>query len=204
MTARQTPSDRRGPSDEALLASIAQGDSGALAELYDRYAAVVYALALRMLGIPEQSEDVVQETFWRVWRRSGTFQPKRGQVAGWIFGIAHNLCVDELRRQQSRPLPVYDTPERPVLRELEDNRANVAGAVLDREQRQIIRAALERIPSDQRQAIELAYFGGFSQSEIASRLQSPVGTVKTRVRLGIQKLRDMLTAQGFRPEDLSE
>src|SRR5687767_16013579 len=106
--------------------------------LYDRYSRVVYGVALRILGEAELAEDVVQETFWRMWRRGRTFQAGRGQVASWIFGIAHNLSVDELRRQRARPIPVYDTEETPVLRDLEDSRMDVAGATLEHERRRLI------------------------------------------------------------------
>ncbi len=96
---------RTAPEDQALLARVAAGDSRALDTLYDRYARVVYSAALRILGSAELAEEVVQETFWRVWRRSGTFQSERGQVASWILGIAHNLAIDELRRQRASPQP---------------------------------------------------------------------------------------------------
>jgi RNA polymerase sigma-70 factor (ECF subfamily) len=197
-------SGRTAPEDEALLARVAAGDSGALETLYDRYARVVYSTALRILGTAELAEEVVQEAFWRVWRRSGTFQSGRGQVSSWILGIAHNLAIDELRRQRARPSQVYDEEDRPVLRDMEDSRIDVVGAALEEEQRRLISAALEQIPSEQREAIELAYFGGLSQSEIAARLHNPLGTVKTRIRLGLQKLRDILTAQDLQPLGLDE
>lgn len=198
------PNSKTAPEDEVLLARIAKSDSRALEALYDRYARLAYSTALRMLGSAELAEEVVQETFWRVWRRSSTYQPGRGQVVAWIIGIAHNLAIDELRRQRARPNQVYDQPDQPVLRDLEDQRIDVAGAALEQERRQQISAALEQIPSEQREAIELAYFGGLSQSEIASRLQNPLGTIKTRIRLGLQKLRDILVAQGVEPFDLDE
>lgn len=172
--------------------------------LYDRYSRVVYGVALRILGQAELAEDVVQETFWRVWRRSRTFQSGRGQVASWIFGIAHNLSVDELRRQRSRPRPVYDTDETPVLRDIEDERMDVAAEAIEKERGRLIGAALQQISAEQREAIELAYFGGLSQSEIAERLQSPIGTIKTRIRLGLRKLRDVLLAQNMRVEDITD
>lgn len=201
---RLPASERAAPDDEALLARVAGGDSRALELLYDRYARIVYGVALRMLGVAELAEDVVQETFWRVWRRSSTFQAGRGHVSSWIFGIAHNLSIDELRRQRSRPNQVYDEDDRPVLRDMEDPRLDVAGAALEQERHRFVRAAMEQIPGEQREVLELAYFGGLSQSEIAARLHSPIGTVKTRVRLGLQKLRDILAAQGFEAVDQDE
>jgi RNA polymerase sigma-70 factor, ECF subfamily len=171
-TATRPTDDAAAQADQALLAQVADGDSRALDALYDRYARVVYGVALRILGEAELAEDVVQETFWRVWRRARTFQSGRGKVAAWIFGIAHNLSVDELRRQRSRPTPVYDTDETPVLRDRVDSSMDVVADALEQERGRLIGAALENISAEQREAIELAYFGGMSQSEIAERLQS--------------------------------
>ena len=201
--ARPSTTDQT-PTDETLLSQIAGRDSRALDVLYGRYARVVYGVALRLLGSAEQAEDVVQETFWRVWRRSGTFQAGRGPVAAWIFGIAHNLSIDELRRQRARPSPIYDTDDRPVLRDMIDARMDVAGGALDNDRRRLIESALQQIASEQRQAIELAYFGGLSQSEIAERLQSPIGTVKTRIRLGLRRLREVLQSQDIQAEDITD
>lgn len=190
--------------DEALLARVARSDSGALEVLYERHARVVYATALRMLGNAELAEDVVQETFWRVWRRSGSFAAGRGQVAGWIFGIAHNLCIDELRRQRSRPMYAHGEQEQQALIEQPDDRSDVTSTAIERERRRAIVAALAQIPPEQREVLELAYFAGFSQSEIAQRLNSPVGTIKTRTRLALQKMRDILHAQQMSAEDLHD
>ena len=202
MTGAARPTDgAAAPDDQTLLARVADGDSRALDTLYERYARVVYGVALRILGESELAEDVVQETFWRVWRRARTFQSGRGQVTAWIFGIAHNLSVDELRRQRSRPRPVYDTEETPVLRDREDSRMDVVADALEHERGLLIGTALQQISAEQREAIELAYFGGLSQSEIAERLQSPIGTIKTRIRLGLRKLRYLLLAQDIRAED---
>lgn len=184
--------------DAQLLALAAEGDSAALAELYERYSRIVYSTSLRILGSAELAEEVVQETFWRVWRRGSTFKADRGRVSSWIIGIAHNLAIDELRRQRSRPIPVYDEEDKPSLLEVEDKSEDVSSKVLEHEQRDMISLALAQIPQDQREAIELAYFGGLSQSEIAARLQNPLGTVKTRMRLGMQKLRDILSSQGYK------
>ena len=205
MTAATRPTDDAAAlDDQALLAQVVNGDSRALDTLYDRYARVVYGMALRILGESELAEEVVQETFWRVWRRARTFQSNRGKVAAWIFGIAHNLSVDELRRQRSRPRSVYDTDATPVLRDREDSRMDVVADALENERGRLINAALQHISADQREVIELAYFGGLSQSEIAERLHSPIGTIKTRIRLGLRKLRDLLLAQDLRAEDITD
>lgn len=186
-------------SDETLITQVAAGDSHALEQLYSRYGRVVYGLALRMLSSAEQAEDIVQETFWRVWRRAATFQSGSGQFAPWLFGIARNLCIDELRRRQSRPAlnPVEDQ----VLTAIPDPQPAIDELTWETERRRLITVALGELPPDQRQVIELAYFAGLSQREIAEQLANPLGTVKTRVRLALQKLKGLLQHQGVGLED---
>ncbi len=196
-TATRQPSQDQAPDDLVLIAAIAVGDSQALEVLYDRYAPVVYRLALRILKSPEMAEDLVQEVFWRVWRRSGSFERERGRVAQWLFGIAHNLCIDELRRLRSRPTPVYEDVDHPIIQQLVDEQMDVPAAAWATEQRRVIAEALHELPQAQRQAIELAYFSGMSHQEIATKLGRPLGTIKTRVRLGLQKLSGLLAARGL-------
>lgn len=174
--------------DQLKITAIANGDNHALEELYQRYAGAVYRLAFRMLTQREQSEEVVQEVFWRVWRRSTSFRHERGRVAPWIFGIAHNLCIDEMRRMRARPSAVYENDEHPIIAQLVDEHIDIPAVVWANEQRRVIVRALATLPIAQREAVELAYFGGFSHQEIAIRLNCPLGTIKTRVRLGLQKL----------------
>lgn len=183
--------------DQLLIAAVARGESQALEVLYDRYSGVVYRLAFRMLKHREQSEEIVQEVFWRVWRRSASFERERGRVAQWIFGIAHNLCIDEMRRMRARPNPVYDDENHPVIQQLIDDQVDVPAAAWASEQRRVIVSALASLPSAQREAIELAYFGGLSHQEIADQLDRPLGTIKTRVRLGLQKLGSLLSLSGI-------
>jgi RNA polymerase sigma-70 factor (ECF subfamily) len=189
------------PDDQALIAAIAEGDSQALELLYDRYAAVVYRLALRILKSREQAEDLVQEVFWRVWRRSSSFHSDRGRVTQWVLGIAHNLCIDELRRLRARPMAIYENAEHPIIQQLVDEQIDLPAAAWTSEQRQVIVEALRELPAAQRQAIELAYYGGLSHQEIATQLNRPLGTVKTRVRLGLNKLSCLLAARGLQPSD---
>ena len=179
--------------DERLIARVVEGDRGAFEMLYDRYASTVLGLALRMLGDREVAEDAVQEIFWRVWRRLGSFDPSRA-FAPWLFGIAHNYCIDELRRRKVRPQSVYEDDENPILSEIADE-ADVGESALLAEQGRIVRSALEQLPEEQRQTLLLAYFGGLTQQEIAAKLGNPLGTVKTRMRLGLQKLRAVLQGQ---------
>jgi RNA polymerase sigma-70 factor (ECF subfamily) len=190
------------PGDDELISRVVLRDSHALEMLYDRYSAIVYATALRMLGNIELAEEIVQEAFWRVWQRCGSFSSGRGQVASWIFGIAHNLCIDELRRQRVRPVAARGAEVEPELLAFPDQRADVAGLAMARERQRLIRSALAQIPSEQREAIELAYFGGLSQSEIAEKLEIPLGTIKTRIRMGLSKLRDLLQAGRLTADDL--
>jgi RNA polymerase sigma-70 factor, ECF subfamily len=189
------------PDDQALIAAIAAGDSNALEQLYDRYAAVVYSVALRMLKNRELAEEVVQEVFWRIWRRSASFANERGRVTQWMFGIAHNLCIDELRRMRARPIAVYEDADRPLIQQLIDEQSDVPANVWSAEQRRVIAEAMRELPAAQRQAIMLAYFGGMSHQEIATKLNRPLGTIKTRVRLGLHRLGSLLVAHGLHAGD---
>jgi RNA polymerase sigma-70 factor (ECF subfamily) len=189
------------PDDLALIAAIVKKDPEAIALFYDRYAAVVYRLALRVLGKHELAEDLVQEAFWRVWQRSASFDRQRGRVVQWLLGIVHNLCIDELRRRRARPAPVYADDRHPILHQLHDEWADVPAAAWAAEQRRCIREALPLLPKAQRQAIELAYFDGLSHREIAAKLNRPPGTIKTRLRLGLQKLGALLAAKGWQAGD---
>ncbi|WP_322494281.1 RNA polymerase sigma factor [Chloroflexus sp.] len=185
-------------SDEALMELVAAGDSAALAQLYDRHSRVVYGLALRMLSAAEPAEEVVQETFWRIWKRSATFQAHSAFLP-WMFGITRNLCIDELRRRRTRPRAAGNDDD--LLSSLPDQQQNVEQATIETERRRLITDALADLPADQREVIELAYFGGLSQREIADQLQSPLGTIKTRIQLGLQKLKQALLHYGIDPND---
>lgn len=181
--------------DEQLIKAVAQGDFRAFEMIYDRYAPMVFGLALKTLGDREAAEEAVQEVFWRVWQRAGSFDQKR-MFAPWLFSIAHNYQVDELRRRRSRPQPVYEDENHPVLSSIPDG-TDVGATALQSEQRRIVLDALQQLPVEQRQALELAYFDGLTQQEIATRLNNPLGTIKTRIRLGLQKLRAILQGQGL-------
>ena len=179
--------------DDQLITRAVAGDRGAFESLYDRYSAAVFGVALKMLGDREVAEDAVQEIFWRVWRRLASFDRSRA-FAPWLFGIAHNYCIDELRRRKVRPQPVYEDDDHPILSDIPDD-VDVGEAATLADQRRILREALDQLPEEQRQALLLAYYGGLTQQEIAARLGNPLGTVKTRMRLGLQKLRALLQGQ---------
>ncbi|MEM8529231.1 MAG: sigma-70 family RNA polymerase sigma factor [Chloroflexota bacterium] len=187
--------------DNALIEAISMGDSQALEVLYDRYGAVIYRMALRIVKNSELAEDVVQEVFWRVWRRSSSFEKDRGRVAQWLFGVAHNLCIDELRRMRSRPVSVYEDVEHPLIQQLADDKIDIAETAWNSERRRVITDALSQLPESQRQAVEMAYFGGMSHQEIATKLDRPLGTIKTRVRLGLHKLKSLLSTRGLQSGD---
>lgn len=179
--------------DAAVVQRMAGGDEGALAAFYDRWVPQVYSLVAQMLRDADEAEDVVEETFWQVWQRAGSYDPARGTVRTWVLTIARTRALDHLRARQRRPEPV-------VLEELvpAGDDADPSLDAESRERRQLVMDALAALPPEQRRALELAYFGGFTQTEIAERLAEPLGTIKTRMRLGMRKLRDTLL--GLREE----
>ena len=178
--------------DAALVRRMAEGDDRALGTLYDRWHAQLFALALHLLGDQDEAEEVVEETFWQAWRQSARYAGERGTVGSWLTIIARSRALDRLRaRNRMRaahsasvladPLAMCEASSDDPLRDL------VAS-----ETRTAVRRALETIPADQRRTLEMAYFGGMSQSEIAEATGEPLGTVKTRTRLGLQRLRRLL------------
>jgi RNA polymerase sigma-70 factor, ECF subfamily len=187
-------SDLASLSDEVLVSRIATGDSGALGVLYDRYGRLAYGLAFRMLADGPAAEDVVQEAYLAVWRNSVSFDPARGQARAWLMTSVRNRCIDVLRGPR-RPFKL-DEP----IDDLLDLRAadDVWETVLQNLQAQDVRKALDNLPDDQRATIDLAYFGGLTQTQIASQMRVPLGTVKGRMRLALEKLRDLLAnGRGF-------
>jgi RNA polymerase sigma-70 factor (ECF subfamily) len=191
------------PSDAELLAQLAARDAGALTVLYRRYAPLVYSLALRMLGNRQQAEDVVQDVFLKLWRQPQSYDATRGRFVSWLLGVTHHRAIDELRsrkrdhQHQLTEADQSDVAESSLLADLPDSGPELGDLAWLNVQRQAVRAALRALPPEQRRAVELAYFGGYTQSEIATALHQPLGTIKTRIRLGIQKLRALLEAQGI-------
>lgn len=181
-------------SDEELMRNVAGGDGSALAVLYQRYAGAVYSLAYRVVNNREVAEELLNEAFLRAWKQAPSFDARRGKFSTWILSVTRNLSIDELRSQRSRPQKADRVGEEDVPSDLVDPGVPVEEQVWLLEQGAIIRDALRRLPEAQREALELAYFQGLTQSEIALRLGHPLGTTKTRMRLGLQKLRDFLLA----------
>ncbi len=184
------------PSDETLAGRVAQRDMAAFELIYDRYAKSVYALAAHLLGHAE-AEEVVQEVFLRLWHKAGQFDPARGFFNTWFMAIARHHVLDELRQrsQQQRLVAAEEIDQ--LLAEAADPAANVEEQAWLRERGNTILDALQSLPAEQRRVLVLAYFGGLSQSAIARHLGWPLGTVKKRVRLGLQKLRASLAQQGL-------
>jgi RNA polymerase sigma-70 factor (ECF subfamily) len=182
-------------SDEALLARLIDRDTDAFGALYDRHSRMAFGLAYRMLGDPAAAEDVVQVAFLSVWRQAETFRPDRSAVRTWVLSIVHHRAVDRLRRRDAREVveAVFDTPQDRV-----DDQVDVEHQVDALLETQRLRVALAALPADQRRAIELAYFAGHSHSEIARMLGIPIGTVKGRLRIGLQKLRALLQDAGLK------
>jgi RNA polymerase sigma-70 factor, ECF subfamily len=180
--------------DGDLIAQAAGGEERAIATLYDRYGGVLYAVAYRIVGQRADAEEVVIEAFAQAWREAPRFESERGSVAGWLTMIARSRALDTVRARSRRDrLTASAAADRMgVSPAMGEWRADPARAVDHAERRTKVREALELLSPPQRQAIELAYFEGLSQSEIAERLQEPLGTVKTRVRLAMQKLRESL------------
>jgi RNA polymerase sigma-70 factor (ECF subfamily) len=178
--------------DEELVARVQHGDTAALEALYSRYARVVYSFAIRIVGDGPTAEEVLQEAFVRTWRQAGSFRTVRGNFASWLLSITHNLAIDELRKRQRRPQRVDGVDISETLYGLVDEATNVEEAAEASVLRERVAGALATLPEAQRVAVELAYFSGMSQREIAAHLREPLGTIKTRLRLGMMKLKTAL------------
>jgi RNA polymerase sigma factor (sigma-70 family) len=174
-------------SDEALVALVARGDEGALAELYDRIGRIAYGLALRVLRDERHAEDAVQEAFLQVWRSAATFRAERAKASTWVLTLVHRRAVDLVRREERRQAdPLTDDS---VLGVAPEETEEAAWLRFERER---VQTALRELPDVQREALELAYYGGFSQSELAERLGVPLGTIKSRMFAGLSRLRELL------------
>jgi RNA polymerase sigma-70 factor, ECF subfamily len=180
--------------DETLVRLIARQDRGAFEALYARHAGLVLGLTYRILGERRQSEDVAQEAFWRVWKGAPSFDTARGNARTWLVSIAHHLAIDVARRGQRRPVVEMDADDNDDAWNVPDESADVVEAIEARMSAAEVRAALEQLPDAQRQVIELAYYKGMTHGQIAEHLGVPAGTIHTRARLAMQKLRDALSA----------
>ena len=185
--------DIRNLADEEAMQLVGEGNPRAFELIYDRHGGAAFSLAYRMVGNRVAAEDIVQEAFLSIWRSRLRYDQSRGSVRTWVLGIVHNRTIDALRRGASQERRretldgVEERHEAPVRTDVEAAR---------REEARSVRSALDTLPEEQRRTIELAYFGGFSHSQIAELLDEPIGTVKGRMRLGLDKLRRQL-AEGY-------
>ncbi len=186
--------------DAALLARIRRREAAAIGILYDRYSRLVYSLALRIVGDSAAAEEITLDVFVRIWEHADSYQAERGAVRTWLTGIARNRSIDTLRRRGARPdtrsLPLEAAEVRGA-----DNSRHPEQAVEGSLLKERIRAALAELPPEQQRALFLAYFRGLTQREIAEALGDPLGTVKTRIRLGMEKLRRLLADEQRMPEE---
>jgi RNA polymerase sigma-70 factor, ECF subfamily len=178
--------DLRTLADEDLMALVGEGDARAFEVIFDRHSAAAFSLAYRMCGRRTMAEDVVQEAFVSLWRSGARYDRRRGGVRNWVLGVVHNRAIDAFRRgvvRESRNVSDEGLADRLPASELTELE------VARREEARHVRGALDELPSEQRQVIELAYFGGFTHTQIADMLELPAGTVKGRMRLGLTKMR---------------
>ena len=182
-------------SDEELMQRLTVRDLTAFRALYTRYSKLVYSATYRVLRDPHLAEDMVQEVFLRLWRKPDSYSATRGRLTTWLTSVSRNRAVDEVRSRNRRYRHETASPEE-AERELPAPESDDPALTAEQsDQRRLILTALAKIPDEQRETIALAYFGGFTQQEIAEMLQQPLGTVKTRIRLGMQKLRVALTPE---------
>lgn len=178
--------------DAELIAQAANGDPAALEVLYDRYSRVVFSFALRIVGDPQIAEEILQEVFFRAWQQGSSFQSNRGSLVTWLLSITHNLSIDEIRKRNRRPQRSDSAEPELLLASVSDDSVNIEDEVWLGSLRKSINDALALLPDAQREPIELAYFRDLTQREIADQLGEPLGTIKTRMRLGMLKLREFL------------
>ena len=179
------------PEPISLIQRIATQDRDAFSQFYDRYSSLVFSLALRMLKAQSDAEDLLQEVFMQIWRQAANYSRDRGTPEAWIINIARSRAIDKLRslRRMERSFVLTDDPAKA------ESGDNVESSAADSEAKLTMNSLLTNLPDAQRRVLELAYFDGLSQTEIAEKLREPLGTVKTRMRSGIQRLREMLGTQ---------
>ncbi len=183
-------SDLAHMTDEAVLSLVASSDDTALAELYDRFGGIAYRLALRILRDEALAQDAVQEAFLAVWRSADRFLAERAKASTWILTLVHRRAVDLVRREERRRGEPLDAVEEP---QVDDKTEHLF-------RRRVVQEALRQLPAEQREALELGYYGGYTQSELAERLGQPLGTVKSRMFTGLTRLRELLEQAGLAAE----
>ena len=177
-------------SDVHLLQAIARRDEAALSSLYDRYRLILFGLLVRILSSRPEAEDILQDVFIQVWKRAADFDEKRGKPFTWLVTLARSRAIDRLRQLGAR-----DRVATAAARDASEDTSDAALDAFRSEQKQIVNEALAQLPEEQRRALMLAYYEGLTQTEIATRIGSPLGTVKTRMRSGMIKLRELLSGK---------
>ena len=184
------------PTDEELISAICKGEEYAIEILYERYHRFAYSLAYRILRDHQAAEDIVQDAFLSIWRKASSYQVQHGSVHSWLQAIVHHRAIDKVRSAAHR-----DQQWTPLLTDNEQDPPSEQPDVWEQtwqgEQHRMIRSVLDQIPAEQRMVIELAYFGGYTHAEISEQCQIPLGTVKGRMRLGLQKMKILLAEQGL-------
>src|SRR5918993_242050 len=180
--------------DASAMRRMATGDGGALAELYDRHGRAMFSIAVRILRDHSDAEEIVQDVFAQAWRQAARYDTTRGAVVAWLLMMARSRAIDRLRARRGQP--PLDADHQAALRDVADGSTPVDLALLTAAQVALVRAALEALPETQREAIDLAFHEGLTHAEVAERLQQPLGTIKTRIRLGLLRLRAALPLPG--------
>jgi RNA polymerase sigma-70 factor (ECF subfamily) len=182
---------RSNADDVVLIRRMIDADETALGALYDRWVRSLYSLVLHLLKDPDEAEDVVEETFWQAWRKASSYEPSRGAVSTWLLTIGRRKALDRIRAKKRHKEDTVDRDR--AFADLPSTALDPSQAMEGSELREHVRAALRELPSEQREVLELGYFNGMSQTEIADATGQPLGTVKTRMRLAMQKLREPLS-----------
>ncbi|MEO8288747.1 MAG: sigma-70 family RNA polymerase sigma factor [Chloroflexota bacterium] len=194
--------DLSASTDEELMLAIGKGRADALEALYDRHVRGCFGLAMKIVREPTVAEEVVQDVFVKLWSKPSVFTPERGKFSGWLLTLVHNRSVDKLRRAKSglaantMPLDMEGENGVSLADVIADESLSPDDVAWRNEKGEIVRRAMEKLPTAQQQAISLAYFGGLTQKEIAEKLEEPLGTIKTRTRSALQQLRRVLQYEG--------
>lgn len=186
------PGDLLEADDSVLTTMVAEGSAAALEVLYLRYGRVILAFATRMMGDRQSGEELVQEVFVKAWRQGRSYSSERGSYITWLLSITHNLSIDEIRKRNRRPQRAGSTDPVLLMANMRDESASVELSAEHQELRSLMMRAMDTLPPQQREAVELAFYRGLTQREVAETLGEPLGTIKTRIRLGMKKLRDYL------------
>jgi RNA polymerase sigma-70 factor, ECF subfamily len=192
----ETPPPSQGAEDLRLLAAIAQGDRDALGQLYDRFSRPLFSIAVRILSDSREAEDVVHDAFVTLWEKAPEFEATKGSAFGWAVTLTRNRAIDRVRQRRRRQeLLAESVPSDLGYADDLPSSADLPDGMVFQEQAAAVRKAVASLPHDQQHALELAFFSGLTQQEIAAKLQQPLGTIKARIRRGLLKLRDVLSPE---------